>query len=101
MLFRTAGAQDVVDSRNNQYLQGEGYVMYQSYPIGQQPMREGPVGNTQLMPVGSSAPYIYRYDRQYNYENPQLNPEYNRPSKQQPEAPAPKHKQVSGILTKE
>ena len=97
MLFRTAGAQDVIDNRNNQYLQGEGYVMYQSYPIEQQPMREGP-GNSQLAPVGTSAPYIYQYDRQYNYENLQLNPEYNRPTEPQQERPAPKHKQVSGIF---
>ena len=98
MLFRTAGAQSMVDQRNNQYLEGEGYVMYQSYPIEQQPMREGPVGNTQLVPVGTSAPYIYKYDRQYNYENPQLNPEYNRPAEKPEEVPAPAHKPVSGIF---
>ena len=82
-------------------MQGEGYVMYQSYPIEEQPMRMGP-GETQLVPVGSSEPYIYHDDGVHNYSNPALNPEYNRKEiedqNKQDEYQGPKHKPVSGIF---
>ena len=77
MLFKMAGAQDNVDARIQQYVQGEGYVLYNSYPASEEPMRMGP-GQTQLMPREVPAPYEYKYDEKYNYTNLNLNPEYNR-----------------------
>lgn len=77
MLFRIAEAQDKIDSDNQQYVEGEGYVIYKGYAVPMNPPREGPSGDEELVPE--------RYqnndnsmDSYYNYTNKQLNPEYNR-----------------------